>query len=81
MHCWALHKHRCQFSSVSDEGRDFFCRVRISSYEAAGELGSFVREEEVQQKVEEKKKVEAHCFLNVRVAWHETKELLWLTVL
>lgn len=31
--------HSCQFSSILDAGRDFLCGVRISSYEAAGELG------------------------------------------
>lgn len=38
-HRWAQHKHCCQFSSVLDAGRDFLCGVRISSYEATGELG------------------------------------------
>lgn len=39
MYCWAWHKRYCQFSGVLDAGRDFLCGVRISSYEAAGELG------------------------------------------
>lgn len=43
-----------------------------------GSSGLTFREEEMQQKVEEKIRCRQYCFLNVHVAWHETKELLWL---
>lgn len=75
-----MHKHRCQFPSITDAGRDFLCGLRISSYEAVGELGFNLQGGKSAAK-DGGEEGGGTLFSEVHVAWHETKELLWQTAL